>query len=432
MENHSDNIKKAHKFNYAILPNGELFSLDSIKTKRNNNISIMGASGAGKTRSFVIPNILSAVDSYIVADPKGNLYVKYRDYMESYGYEVIHIDLLHPETSDKYNPLRYVRNSDDACKLARMIVNLGYGDCSGNRDPFWEKAAELLMKALIGLIMEECGYVENSFEGISELLTKVKFSDEDEFDMEKSELNRIFVNHAARHSRFSRENSWAYDQYIKFRTTPQRTFGTILITLQTMLAPFASKGLRIMTADRNTIDLRSVGQKKTIVFLGISDTDRSKDLLANIFYSQAMNELCTFADEKCKDNRLPVPVRFILDDFGTNCRISGFENMISNIRSRGISATLILQSEAQLIHGYGDSSRTILDNCDTLIYMGGNDVGTARIISERGNQPLQKILNMPLCTNWIFRRGEQPKFSRTVDLSEYRIENRRLVKTRLK
>ena len=134
-----------------------------------------------------------------------------------------------------------------------------------------------------------------------------------------------------------------------------------------------------------------------------------------------MNELCNYADYECKDSRLPVPVRFILDDFGTNCRIHGFENMISNIRSRDISATLILQSEAQLKQGYGESSHTIIDNCDTIVYMGGNDVETARMISERCNQPLQKILNMPIGTNWIFRRGEQPKHSETVDLSAYRI-----------
>ena len=223
-----------------------------------------------------------------------------------------------------------------------------------------------------------------------------------------------------RYQRMSK-NSWAYDQYLKFKATPPRTLACIIITIQAMLGPFASKGLKSMTSGFNTIDFKTIGQEKTIVFLGISDTDRSKDLLANIFYSQAMNELCNYADYECKDNRLPVPVRFILDDFGTNCRIHGFENMISNIRSRDISATLILQSESQLKQGYGESSHTIIDNCDTIVYMGGNDVETAKIISERCNQPLQKVLNMPIGTNWTFRRGEQPKHSETVDLSEYRI-----------
>lgn len=431
IENYSDNIKKAHRFHYAILPNGEMFDLNSIKTRRNNNITIFGASGAGKTRSFVIPNILSAVNSYIIADPKGNLYSQYADIMKRNGYNVIHIDLIRPSTSDKYNPLCYLRNSDDVCKLATQIVNLGYNGAVNSQDPFWDRAAELLLKAVIGLKMEDCYDTDRCINGVSELLTKIDFEDDDTFSINNSELNRIFVRHASRYmSPFGK--SWAYEQYLKFKATPPRTLACILITIQTMLGPFSSAGLRSMTSSMNTVDFKAIGQEKTIVFLAISDTDRSKDLLANIFYSQAMNELCNFADYECENNRLPVPVRFILDDFGTNCRISGFENMISNIRSRDISAALILQSEAQLRHGYGDSAHTIIDNCDTIVYMGGNDVETARMISERCNQPLQKVLNMPIGTNWIFRRGEQPKFSRTVELSEYRIEQLRLGKKRSK
>ena len=197
-----------------------------------------------------------------------------------------------------------------------------------------------------------------------------------------------------------------------------------------MITTFDTEGMRYMTSGDRTVDLKAIGKEKVIVFLGISDTDRSKDVIANIFYSQAMNELCSFADEECEDSRLPVPVRFILDDFGTNCRICGFENMISNIRSRGISAVLILQSESQLTQGYGESSHTILGNCDTIVYMGGNDVETARMISERSNQPLHKILEMPLGTNWLFRRGSAPKFSHTADLSEYHIHGRLLTRNR--
>ena len=144
-----------------------------------------------------------------------------------------------------------------------------------------------------------------------------------------------------------------------------------------------------------------------------------KDVLINTFYTQAMNVLCSFADEKCENSSLPVPVRFFLDDFGTNCKIEGFDNMISNIRSRNISALIVLQSESQLIKGYGFSAHTIIDNCDTLIYMGGNDVDTATTIAKRANKPLSRILDMPVGTNWIFRRGEKPRFSRTIDIYEY-------------
>ena len=235
-----------------------------------------------------------------MADPKGNLYKKYSSYMRNCGYKVFHIDLIHPETSDRFNPRLYVHNSDDACKLATQIVNLGYGRNSRSSDPFWDRAAELLMQALIGLVMEKCPDVSPSINGISELLTKVKFVDDETFSLEDSELYRIFVRHAGIFSLNSRnkdERSWAYNQMLKFMTTPPRTFGTIQITLHTMLGAFFSKGLKAMTSSKNSIDLQSIGREKTIVFLEISDTDRSKDLIANIFYSQAMNELCTYADD---------------------------------------------------------------------------------------------------------------------------------------
>lgn len=416
------NIGKAHNLECGILPNGELFSLDSIKTRLNNNMVILGASGAGKTRSVVIPNLLSACGSYIIADPKGNLHKKYGEYMKRNGYKVIHLDFIHPDKSDRYNPLNYVRTTDDAMKLASQIVSLGYGGKSATNDPFWEKAAELLVSSLIGYFMEGGKDIDRSVHGIAELLARIDPTVYEEKD--SCEIDEIFESHSHNYYFRKGEESWAYAQYKKFKSTAPRTFGCIIITLQSMISAFDSLGMREMTTGDAQLNLKAIGKEKMVVFLSISDTDRSKDTIANIFYSQAMNELCSYADEECEDNRLPVPVRFILDDFGTNCRIHGFENMISNIRSRGISAVLILQSESQLEKGYGESSHTILDNCDTIAYMGGNDVETARMISERSNQPLHKILDMPLATNWVFRRGSSPKFSKTVDLSEYHVNDR--------
>lgn len=421
------NIKKAHNMGYGILPNGELFDLDSISTRLNNNMAILGASGAGKTRSVVIPNILAACGSYIISDPKGSLYKKYGDHMKRCGYNVVHIDLIHPEYSDRYNPLNYIRNTDDAMKLASQIVLLGFDGRTASNDPFWEKAAELLVSSLIGYIMEGGTEIDRSFHGIAELLARI---DPNVYENGNTcEIDDIFARHLRSYRSRTGDKSWAYSQYEKFKSTAPRTFGCVIITLQSMISSFDSLGMRAVTSGECELDLRSIGEEKTAVFLSISDTDRSKDTIANIFYSQAMNELCDHADEECEDSRLPVPVRFILDDFGTNCRIHGFENMISNIRSRGISAILILQSESQLVKGYGESSHTILDNCDTIVYMGGNDVETARMISERSNQPLHRILDMPLCTNWIFRRGSSPKFSNTVDLSEYHIQDRHFTKS---
>ena len=415
-----NNIDKAHRSGAGILPNGTLFDLDSFRTRRNNNVVILGASGAGKTRSYVIPNLLSAVGSYIIADPKGNLYAQYADYMRARGYQVRHIDLIHPFDSDKYNPMLYVHNSDDAAKLANQIVSLGYKGVTSSADPFWEQAAAMLLTAMFALVTEDCPLVERSISSIADIIARIRLNDDDDCPIENSELDEIFWRHANRYSGTHFHQSWAYRQYLKFKSTPAKTLACILITLQTMLGTFDTGGLRIMTGSAESIDMLTIGAEKTVVFLEISDTDRSKDLLANIFYSQAMNELCRYADDECPNSRLPVGVRFILDDFGTNCRIHGFESMISNIRSRNISASLILQSEAQLRDGYGESAHTILDNCDTIVYMGGNDIVTAKAISERCNQPLRKVLNMPIGTNWIFRRGEEPQYAESVDLSAYK------------
>jgi type IV secretion system protein VirD4 len=175
------------------------------------------------------------------------------------------------------------------------------------------------------------------------------------------------------------------------------------------------------------IDIKSIGMRKTAVFVEVSDSDRSMDTLINMFFTQAMNQLCTYADEDCIDNQLPVPVRFFMDDFATNCRIDNFENMVSNIRSRKISVILILQSLAQLEESYGKSAHTIADDCDTLIYMGGNDPETAHSIAIRCNKTTNTILHMPLKTSWIFRRGEKPYMCKNMELDDYlsklRIEN---------
>ena len=184
--------------------------------------------------------------------------------------------------------------------------------------------------------------------------------------------------------------------------------GSIMITLHATLAALETPEINKLMSD-DDVDIMSIAQEKTVVFVEISDTDRSKDFLANLFYSQAMNILCSYADENCEGGRLPVPIRFILDDFGTNCRIEGFENMISNIRS-------------QLISGYGENAHTIIDNCDTMIYMGGNDIETARMVSTRCNKPVHRVLDMPVGTNWVFRRGERPVFSETKDITMYSID----------
>ena len=159
----------------------------------------------------------------------------------------------------------------------------------------------------------------------------------------------------------------------------------------------------------------------------VSDTDRSLDGLANIFFTQAMNELCRYADKHCKDNCLPVPVRFILDDFATNCKIDEFPRMISSIRSRGISTMLMIQAESQLTEQYGYDGKTIIGNCDTYVYLGSNDVDTAKAVAERCDVSVKKVLNMPVGTNWIFRRGQAPVHGRNFVLEPF-LSEKNLIK----
>ena len=193
---------------------------------------------------------------------------------------------------------------------------------------------------------------------------------------------------------------------------------SIMIAVYAKLGKYDSPDLNeMMKAD--DVDLESIGKKKTALFVVVSDTDRSLDGLVNIFFTQAMNVLCNYADRECEDNQLPVPVRFIMDDFATNCAIVDFQRMIASIRSRGISVMLMIQAEAQLSAMYGHDAKTIIGNCDTYVYLGGNDVETAESIAKRCNVLPEKILYMPVGTNWIFRRGQRPINGKNFVLEDY-------------
>ena len=411
-------IFTAHETKSIVLPDGSMFSSDGYVTRTNNNIIVLGTSGGGKTRSMVIPNILSATESMIISDPKGSLYEYYGDYLRSYGYRVVRLDLIDPEESCGYNPLDYVQTSDEIMCLTHQIC---FADGpSLSIDPFWDRSTELLLSALIGYLVEqrETYMIYPSEVNIHEVITLLDKIDAAKMEEEQTcELDREFIVHSEQYSSLAHQESWAYRQWIKFRHVADKTLNCVLMTANAMLARIDTTGIRKMMRKDN-VKLYNIGSELTAIFVEISDTDRSKDLLANVFYSQAMSELCKSADSQ-PDHRLSVPVRFILDDFGTTSNIAGFENMISNIRSRCISAMIVIQSLSQLERRYCESSHTIIDNCDTLLYMGGNDVDTAEYIAKRCNKSLGTILSMPVGRHWQFRRGQKPKFCDTEDLSVY-------------
>jgi len=403
------NSHETTEYGQMILPDGKYYSLNDRETRLNNNVLIVGTTGSAKTRTVITPNLLECVGSYVVTDPKGNLYRKWGNYMEANGYRVVRLSFIHPEKSCKYNPLKYINTTQEIQKLSSALI---YGSVKAGKslDPFWDETALLLLNSMIGYLIEFRPSHEQTFESLFKLF---RVAARDENGTRYSPYNSI-MNETAKRA----PGNWPYKQFQNVNTCADRTFNSVLISAIAKLSCFDTEELAVMMSD-DEIDLASIGQRKTAVFVEVSDTDRSMDTLINTFFTQAMNQLCSYADELCKDSELPVPVRFFMDDFATNCRIDKFENMISNIRSRKISVMLVVQSLAQLTAGYGEGAHTIIDDCDTLIYMGGNDTKTAAEIAERCDKRMYSVLHMPLCTSWIFRRGAEPFRCHNMELDDY-------------
>lgn len=398
--------------NDLILGQGAYYEMDGYKTKVNNNVLVVGTSGCGKTRNIVTPNLVQAVGSYIVSDPKGNLYAQYSEMLKKKGYVVKKVDFTRPETSVKYNPLAYIHSEQDILKLANMINN--FSEAISN-DPFWDQAAELLLTALIGFATTKCPQKDRNLNTIQRLVEQGQMTEDCN---EKSVLDQVFIKLEQEDA-----NCFPVRQYKKFRVGADRTVKCIIQTLAAKIGAFDTKEVRQFLA-QDEVNFATIGQEKTAVFVVISDTDRSMDVLANLFFTQAMNELCKYADEECGDrnNRLPVDVRFILDDFATNVTISEFPRMIASIRSRGISTMLLIQSEAQLKARYKEDYLTIIGNCDTYVYLGGNDIATAKSVAERCDIRTNKILNMKVGESWIFRRGQAPINGTLFNMDTYETE----------
>ena len=403
--------------NTLILGQNQFYSLNCYETQLNNNVLVVGTSGSGKTRSIVTPNLLQATGSYVVSDPKGNLYRKYKAYLKKQGYIVKKLDFTDPEHSAHYNFFHYIHSTQDIVKIAHMLIYQRKE--GGHSDPFWDEAGQLLLQAIIAYLREEWGPGEQNLHRMMEIISLCQA--EGDLDNHKTILDRLMEEVGKQN-----KDSYAFSTYTKFRVAASKTLRSILITVNSRLGAFDTPELNTMTAT-DDIRIAALGQKKTALFVVVSDTDRSLDGLANIFFTQAMNELCRYADKHCKDNCLPVPVRFILDDVATNCKIDEFPRMSSSIRSRGISTMLMIQAESQLTEQYGYDGKTIIGNCDTYVYLGSNDVDTAKAVAERCDVSVKKVLNMPVGTNWLFRRGQAPVHGRNFVLEPF-LSEKNLIK----
>lgn len=400
--------------NYMILADGCYYDMNCFRTHLNNNVLVVGTSGSGKTRGIVSPNILQASGSYVIVDPKGNLYRQYSAYLRRRGYQVKKLNFAEPgdPESGHYNFFAYMHSEQDAMKIAHILVKATENGVR-NIDPFWDDATELLLMAVITYLKMYGEEDQQNVSNILQLIDECKIDEDDAGGV--NNLDELFYK-----AEENNPGNFAIRCYRRFRTAAERTLRSILITLHSKLARYDSCECRSLF-DNDTVEVGKIGDRKTALFVVVSDSDRSMDGMVNIFFTQAMNELCLQADHRA-DSRLPVDVRFIMDDFATNVCISDFPRMIASIRSRGISVMLIIQAESQLTAVYGQDDRTIIGNCDTYVFLGGNDLPTAENVARRADVLLSEILSMPAGMGWIFRRGMKPVRAKEFELETFKIQ----------
>ena len=364
------------------------------KTARNKNILVIGGSGSGKTRFFVKPSLLQMHSSYVVTDPKGQLLWEtgkllahggpkrdengkpVRDKHGKVVYEPYRIKVLNTinfSKSMKYNPLAYVRSEKDILKLVNVIIANTKGDGEKSSEDFWIKAERLLYCALIGYIWYEAEPEEKNFITLLELINACEAREDDE--TYKSPVDILFDELAQ-----AQPEHFAVKQYVKFKMAAGKTLKSILVSCGARLSPFDIKELRdIMTEDE--LELDTMGDRKTALFLIMSDTDTTFNFVIAMLQSQLFNLLCDKADD-LYNGRLPVHVRCLLDEFANIGQIPNFDKLIATIRSREISASIILQSQSQLKTIYKDAADTIVGNCDVTLFLGGKEKSTLKEISE--------------------------------------------------
>ena len=364
------------------------------KTARNKNILVIGGSGSGKTRFFVKPSIMQMHSSYVITDPKGQLLKEtgkmllhggpkrdengkpVRDGRGKVIYEPYRIKVLNTinfSKSMKYNPLAYVRSEKDILKLVNVIIANTKGDGEKFSEDFWVKAERLLYCALIGYIWYEAEPEEKNFITLLELINACEAREDDE--TYKSPVDILFDELAQ-----AQPEHFAVKQYVKFKMAAGKTLKSILVSCGARLSPFDIKELRdIMTEDE--LELDTMGDRKTALFLIMSDTDTTFNFVIAMLQSQLFNLLCDKADD-FYNGRLPVHVRCLLDEFANIGQIPNFDKLIATIRSREISASIILQSQSQLKTIYKDAADTIVGNCDVTLFLGGKEKSTLKEISE--------------------------------------------------
>ena len=346
--------------------------LDTHKHRRSLNVLVIGGSGAAKTRSFVLPNILTANTNYVITDPKSEVLLATGGYLKEQGYDVRVLNLVNLEQSDGYNPFRYLCDEKDVLKLVNNLIQSTTPKGSHESDPFWTKAETALLQAIILMLFQEAPEYEQNFSMVMRVLEYAEVREEDEGHV--SPLDLLFESIERR-----KPDSVAVRQYKVFKLAAGKTAKSILVSTAVRLAPFNLPQIQALT-DHDDMDLYTLGEKKVALYAVIPDNDNTFNFLVSLLYAQAFQALYYSADQ-IHHGPLPRHVRFMLDEFAA-MPLPGFTRELATMRSRSISASVIIQNMAQIKELYKDSWETIPGNCDTILYLGGNESSTHKYVSE--------------------------------------------------
>ncbi|NLL91755.1 MAG: type IV secretory system conjugative DNA transfer family protein [Ruminococcaceae bacterium] len=343
------------------------------KYARNKNVLVIGGSGSGKTRFFVKPNLMQLHSSYVVTDPKGTVLVECGQLLQRAGYRIKVLNTINFKKSMHYNPFAYLHSEKDILKLVNTIIANTKGDGERATEDFWVKAERLYYTALIGYIWYEAPEEEKTFTTLLDMINASEAREDDEDFQNPVDL--MFERLASKDP-----DHFAVKQYAKYKLAAGKTAKSILISCGARLAPFDIRELRELL-ETDEMELDTIGDRKTALFVIISDTDDTFNFVVSILYTQLFNLLCDKADD-VYGGRLPVHVRCLLDEFANIGQIPKFEKLIATIRSREISACIVLQSQSQLKAIYKDNADTIVGNCDSTLFLGGKEKTTLKEISE--------------------------------------------------
>ncbi|MDE6776712.1 MAG: type IV secretory system conjugative DNA transfer family protein [Oscillospiraceae bacterium] len=390
------------KMDRMILGEGAVYSTNCNETGLNNNVIVCASSGGGKTMSIMEPRLLETFhSSLVVTVTKRKLVNKYKTVFSKRGYNVLDLNFVKPiESNIAYDPLEYVSSYSDISFLSESIVKANPRKENSTADPYWDDAAISLLSALIAYVLMTED--KPTFADVLKLNDTLSIKESTGGSITTT-LDRKF-NMVAQKS----PTCFAMTCWNSFKVLPFKTASCVYGALNTTIDTIFSPELRTMITEKNKVNFEELASQKTVLFISTSAVNPALSCFINMFYAQMFKQLFEFA-ESLSSGTLPIPVSVLCDDFATGSRILNFPEYISIFREKQISVMLLLQSESQLERMYGhEDSVTIINNCDTYVYMGGMDLRTCRNISERLNVPLDEVLYMPLGQEVIFRRGQKP------------------------